>query len=157
MDTRTGVLISQIKSVSGRLFERILQDCGVEEFNGAQGRILYVLWQADRVPIVELSQKTGLAKNTLTSMLGRMEESGLILREQSEEDRRQTIISLTDKARELEEKYDEVSERANLLFFKGFTPAEIAELECLLSKVLVNLERSENDLKRGKDVTKWLK
>ena len=157
MDTRTGCLISQIKSVSGRLFERILQDCGVEEFNGAQGRILYVLWQADRVPIVELSQKTGLAKNTLTSMLGRMEESGLILREQSEEDRRQTIISLTDKARELEEKYDEVSERANLLFFKGFTPAEIAELECLLSKVLVNLERSENDLKRGKDVTKWLK
>nr|WP_306286847.1 MarR family transcriptional regulator [Neglectibacter timonensis] len=150
-------MISQIKSVSGRLFERILQDCGVEEFNGAQGRILYVLWQADRVPIVELSQKTGLAKNTLTSMLGRMEESGLILREQSEEDRRQTIISLTDKARELEEKYDEVSERANLLFFKGFTPAEIAELECLLSKVLVNLERSENDLKRGKDVTKWLK
>ena len=157
MDTRTGFLISQIKSVSGRLFERILQDCGVEEFNGAQGRILYVLWQADRVPIVELSQKTGLAKNTLTSMLGRMEESGLILREQSEEDRRQTIISLTDKARELEEKYDEVSERANLLFFKGFTPAEIAELECLLSKVLVNLERSENVLKRGKDVTKWLK
>ena len=157
MDTRTGFLISHIKSVSGRLFERILQDCGVEEFNGAQGRILYVLWQADRVPIVELSQKTGLAKNTLTSMLGRMEESGLILREQSEEDRRQTIISLTDKARELEEKYDEVSERANLLFFKGFTPAEIAELECLLSKVLVNLERSENDLKRGKDVTKWLK
>ena len=157
MDTRTGFLISQIKSVSGRLFERILQDCGVEEFTGAQGRILYVLWQADRVPIVELSQKTGLAKNTLTSMLGRMEESGLILREQSEEDRRQTIISLTDKARELEEKYDEVSERANLLFFKGFTPAEIAELECLLSKVLVNLERSENDLKRGKDVTKWLK
>ena len=157
MDTRTGFLISQIKSVSGRLFERILQDCGVEEFNGAQGRILYVLWQADRVPIVELSQKTGLAKNTLTSMLGRMEESGLILREQSEEDRRQTIISLTDKARELEEKYDEVSERANLLFFKGVTPAEIAELECLRSKVLVNLERSENDLKRGKDVTKWLK
>ncbi len=157
MDTRTGFLISQIKSVSGRLFERILQDCGVEEFNGAQGRILYVLWQADGVPIVELSQKTGLAKNTLTSMLGRMEESGLILREQSEEDRRQTIISLTDKARELEEKYDEVSERANLLFFKGFTPAEIAELESLLSKVLVNLERSENDLKRGKDVTKWLK
>ena len=79
----------------------------MEEFNGAQGRILYVLWQADRVPIVELSQKTGLAKNTLTSMLGRMEESGLILREQSEEDRRQTIISLTDKARELEEKSEE--------------------------------------------------
>lgn len=157
MDTQVGFLISQIKSVSGRLFERVLQQSGVEEFNGAQGRILYVLWQEDGVPIVELSQKTGLAKNTLTSMLARMEESGLLLREQSEEDRRQTIIRLTDRARELEEKYDMVSERTNLLYFKGFTPAEIAELERLLGKVLVNLERSEDSWKRGKDATAWLK
>lgn len=148
MDTKTGFLISQIKAVSGRLFQRVLQQSGVEEFNGPQGRILYVLWQADGVPIVELSRKTGLAKNTLTSMLARMEENGLVLRRPSGEDRRRTLVSLTDKARELEEKYDEVSQRTNLLFFKGFAPEEVAELERLLSKVLDNLEQSERDLKK---------
>lgn len=145
MDTRTGFLISQIKQVQGRVFERLLQSCGVEEFNGAQGRILYVLWQADGVPIVELSRKTGLAKNTLTSMLGRMEGAGLVRREPDERDRRQTMICLTQKARKLEERYDEVSEKMNILFFKGFTPAEIAELERLLDKVLVNLEHREKE------------
>ena len=68
MESRTGFLISQIKQVQARIFQRLLQDSGVEEFNGPQGRILYVLWQKDEVPIVELSQKTGLAKNTLTVM-----------------------------------------------------------------------------------------
>jgi len=32
-----------MSTVQGRVFERLLQACGVEEFNGPQGRILYVL------------------------------------------------------------------------------------------------------------------
>ena len=43
METRTGFLITQIKQVQGRVFQRLLDACGVDAFNGAQGRILYVL------------------------------------------------------------------------------------------------------------------
>ena len=43
MQTRTGFLISQIKQLQGRVFQRLLTESGVEEFNGPQGRILYVL------------------------------------------------------------------------------------------------------------------
>lgn len=141
-------MISQIKQVQGRVFQRLLQTCGVEEFNGPQGRILYVLWQADGVPIVELSQKTGLAKNTLTAMLGRMEETGLIRREQSESDRRRAVISLTDKARKLEGKYNEVSQQMNALFYRGLTQEDAAQLDRLLDRVLANLEQTEKELKQ---------
>lgn len=133
------------------MFERLLQECGVEEFNGPQGRILYVLWQKDGVPIVELSQKTGLAKNTLTAMLGRMEENGLIARRTSKRDRRQSLIALTDKARGLQTKYDEVSQQMNRLFFSGFGETEIKELEGYLDRIVKNLERSEKNLKQGKE------
>lgn len=129
------------------MFQRLLQNCGVEEFNGAQGRILYVLWQAEDVPIVELSAATGLAKNTLTSMLARMEESGLIIRFPSPQDRRQTLIQLTPKARGLKERYDEVSQAMNELFFIGFSDAEIAQLEGYLDRIVQNLEQSEKQLK----------
>lgn len=125
------------------MFQRLLQDCGVEEFNGPQGRILYVLWQADGVPIVELSQKTGLAKNTLTVMLGHMEENGLICRKQSETDRRQSLIRLTQKSRGLKDKYDDVSERMNALFFQDFESSEIQALEGYLRRIVDNLERTE--------------
>ena len=107
MESRTGFLISQIKQVQSRVFQRLLQDCGVAEFNGPQGRILYVLWQKDAVPIVELSRKTGLAKNTLTAMLGRMEDAGLIERRAAGCDKRQSLILLTEKSRNLQS----VSER----------------------------------------------
>jgi len=134
--------------VQGRVFRRLLQTCGVEEFNGPQGRILYILWQTDGVPIVELSQKTGLAKNTLTAMLGRMEKAGLIRREQSKSDRRRAVISLTDKARRLEGKYNEVSRQMNDLFYRELTQEDAAQLDRLLDRVLENLEQTERELKQ---------
>ncbi len=123
----------------------------MEEFNGPQGRILYVLWQTEAVPIVELSQKTGLAKNTLTAMLGRMEENGLICRKQNQEDRRRAVISLTEKARKLEGKYEEVSQQMNALFFRGFAEEEIAALDGLLGRVLDNLQEIEETQKKGRN------
>lgn len=148
MESRTGFLISQIKQVQSRIFQRLLQDSGVEEFNGPQGRILYVLWQKDEVPIVELSQKTGLAKNTLTVMLGRMEESGLICRKTSESDKRQSLIVLTDRSRELQGKYDEVSQKMNAIFYEGFTEKEVLEIDKYLDRILFNLEQSERSSRK---------
>lgn len=150
METRTGFLITQIKQVQGRVFQRLLADCGVEEFNGPQGRILYVLWQEDGVPIAALVQKTGLAKNTLTAMLARMESAGLIVRSTAPEDRRQVLVTLTDKARSLEGKYEEVSQEMNQLFYQGLSQSDADLLDGLLDRVLENLEACERKMKRRK-------
>ena len=152
LETRTGFLISQIKQVQGRVFDRLLQSCGVAEFNGPQGRILYVLWQSEGIPIVELAQKTGLAKNTLTAMLGRMEQNGLIAREASSLDKRQSLIRLTPKARALKKRYHQVSRQMDDLFFQNFKRKEIEELEQYLDRIVSNLEQTEQALKKGKDL-----
>lgn len=122
------------------MFQRLLAESGVEEFNGPQGQILYVLWQREGVPITELSHKTGLAKNTLTAMLGRMESAGLTVRRPSPGDRRLALIFLTEKARSLEEKYNQVSERMNQLFYRGMTQEDANTLDGLLDQVLANLQ-----------------
>jgi len=147
-ETQGGFLVSQIKQVSGRIFEKLLTNAGIEAFNGAQGRILYVLWQEDGVPIVELARKTGLAKTTLTSMLDRMESASLIVRVFDKTDRRQIRISLTEKARELKEGYERVSHEMNEIYYEGFTKEEIIEFEDTLRRILVNLNKrgaSKND------------
>lgn len=140
METRTGFLISQVKQVQGRVFQRLLTESGVEEFNGPQGRILYVLWQEDGVPIARLVQQTGLAKSTLTAMLTRMEHAGLITRDSSSADKRQVIICLTDTARGLQDKYEQVSEEMNQMFYRGMTQEEADILDGLLDRVLANLQ-----------------
>ncbi|MCE5259068.1 MAG: MarR family transcriptional regulator [Chloroflexi bacterium] len=78
--TQGSYLIAQIEQIQGRVFNRLLEEYGIGAFNGAQGRILYVLWQQDNLPIKEIARPTSLAKTTLTSMLERMEQSGNIRR-----------------------------------------------------------------------------
>ncbi len=140
MDTQGGFLITQIKQIGGRIFERILSEENIDEFNGAQGKILYVLWQTDRISIVELAAQAGLANTTLTSMLDRMAEADLIMRVPDETDRRKNLIVLTEKARGLQEKYEQVSGRMNEIYYKDFTEQEIVQFEKQLTRILENLK-----------------
>ena len=139
-----GFLISQVKQVQDRVFDALLRKNGIGEFNGAQGRILYVLWQEDNLPIVELSRRTALAKTTLTSMLDRMESNGFLIRSYNKADRRQTRILLTEKAKSLNIKYENVTNLMIQLFYKNFTEDEIITFENLLERILDNLHESES-------------
>ena len=122
------------------MFEKILTAQGIEAFNGAQGRILYVLWQEDGVPIKTIAERCGLAITSLTTMLERMEKSGLIIRQQDSGDKRKTLIFLTDKAKAMKEDYDAVSDRMSTIFYQGFTEEEIRNFEEHLERIRLNLE-----------------
>ena len=139
-DSNCGFYITLIKQKSSRIFEQLLAQAGIGEFNGAQGRILHVLWQEDEVPIVLLGKRTGLAVSTLTSMLDRMEGLGLLCRCPDPHDRRKLLIRLTEKARGLKGQYDAVSLRISEIYFQGFQDAEILQLESYLQRVSSNLD-----------------
>ena len=137
-----GFLISQVKQLSDRTFEKILKTKGIDEFNGAQGRILYILWKNNNLSIKQISKFTKLAKTTLTAMLERMELQGLIKRTISKEDKREIIVSLTDKAKELKENYLDVSKQMEKIFYKNFTDKQIENFENTLKKIIENLEEN---------------
>ena len=52
-----GFLVTKIKQLGDRIFEKILSEKNIDAFNGAQGRILYVLWQEDGISIRSLLTK----------------------------------------------------------------------------------------------------
>lgn len=143
MRSEGGFLISKIHQLSGRIFNGLLRERGID-FNSAQGRILFVLWEKDGIPIKELSNKTQLSKSTLTSMLDRLERAGHIAREPSGEDRRIVLVTLTEENRRQRRLYEQVSEEMTGLFYEGFTWEEITEFEGYLKRILDNLvERSD--------------
>ncbi len=142
--TRGGFYISQIKQIKGRIFEKLLRANDIDDFNGAQGRILFVLWQEDHLPIHELSQRTSLAKTTLTSMLDRMEKKGYLKRVLDPTDRRQIRIDLTEKARSMSERYQSVSTQMGEIFYQGFSEEEIIRFENELARILENLKHQED-------------
>lgn len=140
METKGGFLISRIKQVGGRLFDRMLAEADVDAFNGAQGRILYILWQKDGLTISQISAQTSLANTTLTSMLDRMEQAELVQRVPARNDRRKVHIVLTDKAKLLQDDYERISREMNELYYIGFSEDEIRRFEGYLYRILDNLE-----------------
>jgi len=137
-----GFLVSKIHQLSGRIFNRLLREQGID-FNSAQGRILFVLWERDGIPIKELSEKTQLSKSTLTSMLDRLEGAGHIVREPSSDDRRVILVKLTEENRRQKDRYDQVSREMTDLYYDGFAWEEVEEFEGYLRRVLVNLQKVE--------------
>lgn len=140
MKTYGGFLISQVRQLQGRTFEKMLKDSGIEAFNGAQGRILYVLWEHEKLSITEIGRLTSLAKTTLTSMLDRMEAGGLVERIPDKKNRRQIFVTITEKAKGYKQMYDQVSNEMNTLFYQDFTRKEITEFENMLRRIIKNLE-----------------
>lgn len=88
----------------------------------------------------EISRKSGLAKTTLTAMLARMRDQGLITIAENVSDKRSACVSLTEKAAELRESYDEVTEEMENIYYKGFSEEEKEQFESYLLRILKNLE-----------------
>jgi MarR family transcriptional regulator, organic hydroperoxide resistance regulator len=141
--TQGGFYISQIKQIQSRVFEKLLRENDIDDFNGAQGRILFVLWQEDHLTIHELGQRTSLAKTTLTGMLDRMEKQDHLRRSPDPDDRRQIRIGLTEKARASYAKYQSVSAQMSDIFYQNLSSEEITQFETTLAKVLNNLKEYE--------------
>jgi len=145
LKTYGGFLMSQIGRITSRTWERLLKECGVNAFNGAQGRILYVLWEHEKLTITEIARLTSMANTTLTSMLDRMESEGLVKRNHDKINRRQIFVSVTKKAKEYQEQYEKICDEMNGIFYKGFSETEIADFENQLRRILKNMEERENE------------
>ena len=76
-------------------------------------------------------------------MLDRLEKAKLVCRNYDTKDRRKIKITLTEKAKMLNDEYNRVSMQMNKIFYKNFTDDEIIQFEILLNKVLKNLIESE--------------
>ena len=135
-----GTLISQIKQLQDRVFNRILKEEGIYEFNGQQGRILFSLWKDEKMSLIELSKRTSLAKTTLSAMIDRMRKNGLVIVEESKEDKRNLVIYLSDKTLALEDKINNATKRITDIFYKDFSEKEAKELDRLLIKIKENLK-----------------
>ncbi|WP_273851559.1 MarR family winged helix-turn-helix transcriptional regulator [Guptibacillus spartinae] len=66
--------------------------------------VLLVLWEHHETTVKALGAELYLDSGTLTPLLKRMEEAGLVKRERSKEDERRVMVHLTSEGEELREK-----------------------------------------------------
>lgn len=135
-----GFLVHKIKYLNTRLFNRLLQADARALFNGEQGKILSVLWDEGECTASDIADITGLANSTLSIMLKRMEENGLIISYDDSNDKRKRIYSVSALGREQEIVGNEISDALSDIFYDGFSDVEIKEFESYLKRILDNMK-----------------
>jgi len=134
-----GFLISKIQKLSSRIFAKLLREFKAIEINPAQGRVMFPLWLQDNLTFHELLERTSLSKATLSHLLDKLEKAGHIKRVRSKVDKRTVNVKLTKKNNQLQDKYIQVSNKMNKLFYEGFSEEEKNEVEDYLRRLLTNL------------------
>ncbi len=100
---RLGGLLHRVGHALYQLSESSLVEAGL---SFAQYRILLDLLFCEQfegggeLNPSEISERQGISRNTVSSLIGNLEEQGLIERRLDREDRRRFIIALTDDGRE---------------------------------------------------------
>ncbi|MGV3042054.1 MarR family winged helix-turn-helix transcriptional regulator [Staphylococcus rostri] len=145
-----GYLTLKIKLLNGRLFNRYLAMDSRILYSAEQGKIMSALWDKHPQTASELSQITGLANSSLSIMLRRLEEQGLIKSVASEVDKRKRMFDLTPMGAEQEQLGNEVSYKLSEVFYKGFSDQEIEDVERYLTRILENLEQESAKYGRKK-------
>lgn len=72
--------------------------------------VMLVLWEHEEVTVKELGHKLWLDSGTLTPLLKRMIESGLVTKSRSEHDERLVDIKITEKGRLLKQETTSIPE-----------------------------------------------
>lgn len=137
--SRPGHLISR----AGRLFARLGEGrLRVFGFGVGQLPVLVMLKNGAALSQKELARVAQIEQPSMAQMLARMERDGVIRRIPDPNDRRSSLIMLTDEALSKIPDARRVLLEGNTEALRGFTEEEIATLGTLLKRLIQNLEES---------------
>lgn len=108
------------------------------EGKASQKRILIILNESETMTQKELTERLGVQPGSVSEILSKLENAGLIVRTQNETDRRTTDVSLTDTGRELACEAFLQRQRRHEEMFSCLEEEEKQELLSLLEKVCVD-------------------
>jgi DNA-binding MarR family transcriptional regulator len=111
--------------------------------------VLMVLWETDKVSVNFIAEKLILNTNTITPLLKRMEEIGLIVRTPGTTDKRKVIVTLSPKGNALRHEAAMVPfnllKRLNVPIDEN-SMAETAEFKRKLNEMITLLKSLETNI-----------
>jgi len=106
--------------------------------------VLMLLWEKGEMHVNDIAKKLILNTNTITPLLKRMEQQGIIQRQRSTTDERKVAVSLTEEGKSLEAKASKIPEMlANKLLSGNLQLNDIISLKNNL-EVLIGMLRGKD-------------
>lgn len=105
------------------------------DVTGAQLDVLRALQTGPAYSINELAERTFTHQSSVSMVVGRLADEGLVTRTPSKADARRVAISLTAKGKAMLKRAPDSSEQRLLAALKGMNRQELADLAGCLDKV----------------------
>ncbi|MCM3308908.1 MarR family transcriptional regulator [Streptococcus oralis] len=136
-----------IRLLNGRIFQKLLRQDPDSLYRSEQGKILAVLWNSKTgcATATDIALATGLANNTLTTMIKKLEEQNLVIISPCGIDKRKKYVKLTEQGLSQKEVGRRVSQKLDAIFYKGFTEEEVRQFEVFQERILANLKEKVNE------------
>ena len=109
--------------------------------------VVLVLWERDHVPISEIGTRLHLDSSTLTPLLKRLEDRGLLVRTRDRTDERKVFVSLTEKGLHLRDDADGIVDAISCII--GLPTAEARALRGQLQQMRERIEAHERAANGG--------
>lgn len=113
---------------SGSVTNMLKKDMLTYGMNPTEFAVLEVLFSLGKQPIQIIGKKVLLASSSTTYVIDQLEKKGLVERVQSEDDRRVTLVSLTDEGQELMESIFPQHSQVIKQLFEELSDEELYEL-----------------------------
>lgn len=102
-------------------------------------RVLMITGQYGKASISQISEYAMAKMPTVTKIVGRLRDDGMVTTASSEQDARVTEVMLTPAGKAKIEEAHRLAQKVFEKGFKGMTPAQVEKMNLSLSKVLGNL------------------
>jgi DNA-binding MarR family transcriptional regulator len=134
-------LIKHVMGTAKRSMGKQFEDLNI---TGPQGMLVGTLIHYGEMKISDLSEKLGLSNSTVSGILDRLEDQGLVERVRSKEDRRVVYVNVTPGFKKSAKKHFEEFERKFESMINSATTEE-------LDTILKGLETLEEVINRQKE------
>ena len=135
MEESIGFMVGRLKTVMLGQLDDELRDLDI---SSAQWIILMRIANGCGSTSAELCRGLQYDTGSMTRMLDRLEEKGLILRHRSAEDRRVVQLALTEQGVSLYPQLRQASQRMMDQMLGGMSDDEVAQIKSLLRRMLAN-------------------
>jgi len=131
-----GYRIKLLSQLMTRKFQERLDPLGLTPFHWV---VLCCLWEEDGLPTSGIGDRLQQVGGTMTGVLARMEERGLVERRRDEHDRRIWRIWLTEEGKRLQDVLPQMAFELREQALENFSSSDRERLSQLVDQMILNL------------------
>lgn len=104
-----------------------------------QDRALCQLWKEDGITQIQLSERMGCEPPTVSNMVNKLEDYGLVQRSRDKNDARISRVYLTDRGREIQAPVSSIWNKQGEKLLQGIQQDELVLVRRILQQMIHNL------------------